>query len=46
MHRNHPVSDFRSVINDTTQFLDVRQPDEVAESTIPGTIQHPPRHAE
>lgn len=41
MHRNHPVSEYRTVVDDSTQFLDVRQPDEVAESAIPGALNIP-----
>lgn len=41
MHRDHPVNDFATVIDDVTQFIDVREPDEVAEGTLPGTINIP-----
>jgi rhodanese-related sulfurtransferase len=41
MHRNHPVTDYRAVVDDRTQFLDVREPHELAESSIPGTINIP-----
>lgn len=40
-HRNHPITDYKTVVDDATQFLDVRQPDEVAESSIPGAINIP-----
>ena len=41
MHRDHPVADYGSVVDDTTQFLDVRQPAEFAEATLPGAINIP-----
>ena len=41
MHRDHPVNDFGAVVDDTTQFIDVREPDEVAEGTLPGTVNIP-----
>lgn len=40
-HRDHPVADYRSVVDDTTQFLDVRQPNEVAEGSLPGALNIP-----
>ena len=41
MHRDHPVNDFAAVVDDATQFIDVREPDEVAEGTLPGTVNIP-----
>lgn len=41
MHRDHPVADFEAVVSDATQFIDVREPDEVAEGTLPGTTNIP-----
>lgn len=41
MHVDHPVNDFRSIVTDDTQFVDVREPDEVAAGTLPGTINIP-----
>lgn len=41
MHRDHPVNDFASVVAADTQFIDVREPDEVAEGTLPGTVNIP-----
>ena len=41
MHRDHPVNDFASVVDADTQFIDVREPDEVAEGTLPGTVNIP-----
>ena len=40
-HRDHPVTDYKSVVDDTTQFLDVRQPHEFAAATLPGAINVP-----
>jgi rhodanese-related sulfurtransferase len=33
-YRNHPANDYVSVVDDETQFIDVRQPAEVAERGI------------
>lgn len=41
MHRDHPVTDYASVVTPDTQFIDVREPDEVAEGTLPGTVNIP-----
>ncbi len=41
MHRDHPVTDYASVVTPDTQFVDVREPDEVAEGTLPGTVNIP-----
>ena len=41
MHRDHPVADFEAVVTPDTQFIDVREPDEVAEGTLPGTANIP-----
>ena len=41
MHRDHPVNDYASVVVDDTQFIDVREPDEVAAGTLPGTVNIP-----
>jgi rhodanese-related sulfurtransferase len=38
---NHPVNDYASVVDDTTQFIDVREPDEVALGTIAGAVNIP-----
>ena len=38
---NHPVTDFTTVVDSSTQFLDVREPAEVVEGTLPGTINIP-----
>ena len=41
MHRDHPASDYASVATPDTQFIDVREPVEVADGTLPGTINIP-----
>ena len=38
---NHPVNDYADVVDDATQFIDVREPYEVAEGTIPGAVNIP-----
>lgn len=40
-HRDHPVTDFKSVVTPTTNFVDVREPDEVAAGSLPGTVNIP-----
>ena len=40
-HRDHPVTDYESVVVDGAQFIDVREPDEVAGGTLPGTVNIP-----
>lgn len=41
MHRDHPVNDYAAVVTETTQFIDVREPDEVAGGSLPGAINIP-----
>ena len=41
MHRDHPVADFESVVTTDTQFIDVREPDEVAGGSLPGAVNIP-----
>lgn len=41
MHSDHPIADYQSVVSDGTQFVDVREPDEVAAGTLPGTTNIP-----
>ncbi len=38
---NHPVNDYAAVVDETTQFIDVREPNEVAEGTIAGAVNIP-----
>lgn len=38
---SHPAADHRSIVDDTTQLIDVRQPEEVAGGTLPGAVNIP-----
>jgi len=40
-HRDHPATDYQSVVTPNTNFVDVREPDEVAAGTLPGTVNIP-----
>ena len=40
-HREHPVTDYAAVVDDDTQFIDVREPDEVAAGSLPGAVNMP-----
>lgn len=40
-HRDHPVADFQNALGETGQLVDVREPSEVAEGTLPGAINIP-----
>jgi rhodanese-related sulfurtransferase len=40
-YRNHPANDYTSVVDPDTQFVDVRQPTEVAEQGIAGARNIP-----
>ena len=37
MHTDHPVTDYQEVVTDNAQFIDVRETNEVAKGTLPGT---------
>ena len=39
--RCHPADDHASVVDESTQFIDVRRPDEVAQSSIAGARNIP-----
>jgi rhodanese-related sulfurtransferase len=41
MHTDHPANDYREVVDGDTQFVDVREPTEVAGGTLPGTVNIP-----
>ena len=34
-YRNHPINDYASVVDPDTQFIDVRQPTEVVDGSMP-----------
>ena len=40
-YREHPVSDYRSVLDADTQLVDVREPHEVMTGSLPGAINIP-----
>ncbi len=40
-YRDHPAADYASVVDADTQFVDVRQPEEVAVETLDGAINIP-----
>jgi rhodanese-related sulfurtransferase len=40
-HRDHPAADYAAVVDGDTQFIDVREPNEVAAGTLPGTVNIP-----
>lgn len=40
-HTDHPITDYRSVLLDGTQLVDVREPDEVATGSLPGAVNIP-----
>ncbi len=39
--RHHPAADYASVVDEGTQFIDVRRPDEVAVGSIDGALNIP-----
>lgn len=41
MHTDHPITDYEAVIAGGAQFVDVREPDEIAKGTLPGTTNIP-----
>ncbi len=36
-----PVNDFASIVDDTTQLIDVREPAELEDGTLPGAVNIP-----
>lgn len=40
-HTDHPVTDFQTAVGTTGQLVDVREPSEVAEGTLPGALNIP-----
>lgn len=41
MYKRHPVKDYAAVVGGDGQLIDVREPDEVAQGTLPGAINIP-----
>lgn len=41
MHTDHPIADYETTLGPDAQLVDVRQPDEVAEGTLPGAVNIP-----
>jgi rhodanese-related sulfurtransferase len=41
MHSDIPVGDYETAVGTDGQLIDVREPDEVAEGTLPGAINIP-----
>jgi len=40
-HTDHPVTDFATAVGSDGQLIDVREPNEVAEGTLPGATNIP-----
>ena len=40
-HRDHPVTDYQAALTDGAQFIDVREPDEYVDGSLPGTTNIP-----
>lgn len=41
MYTDHPITDYEAAVTDGAQLIDVREPDEVAHGTLPGTMNIP-----
>ena len=41
IYADHPMTDYRSVLTDGVQLIDVREPDEVAAGTLPDSVNIP-----
>ncbi|MFK8025409.1 MAG: rhodanese-like domain-containing protein [Ilumatobacter sp.] len=39
--RDHPITDYRAVVDESTQLVDVRQPEELVAGTLDGAINIP-----
>lgn len=40
-YTDHPITDYRSVMSDDVQLVDVREPHEVAAGSLPGAVNIP-----
>ncbi|MEE9417521.1 MAG: rhodanese-like domain-containing protein [Acidimicrobiales bacterium] len=40
-HTDHPVTDYQAALGDDGQLVDVREPQEVAEGTLPNALNIP-----
>ena len=40
-YRNHPIVDYRSILTAESVLVDVREPDEVVEGTLPDSLNIP-----
>ncbi len=40
-YTEHPVTDYRSLLGEGSQLIDVREPEEVAAGTLPGAVNIP-----
>lgn len=40
-YRNHPIVDYRSILVEGAALVDVREPEEVAEGTLPDSVNIP-----
>jgi rhodanese-related sulfurtransferase len=41
MYQDHPVAEYEAAVGTDGQLIDVRQPDEVAQGTLPGAVNIP-----
>jgi rhodanese-related sulfurtransferase len=41
VHSDHPVCDFAAIVTPDTQLIDVREPDEFADGSLPGAANMP-----
>ena len=41
MHTEHPVADYATALGSDGQLIDVREPDEVAQGSLPGAVNIP-----